>query len=160
MLTLCQSCFIHITPMQLTLNFVLFQATHPQCALSQPQIHHSTCVRVFHAAFKPFQVLLHPSSLESTCLTHTVLFPQFLRQCHQAHLSSTPALPNHRVHALRALPACPAFPVPRNTRNSLFFSVSIMFPSCFGLCTNSQITTHVPSQRNMTACSALTMNHP
>ncbi len=62
-------------PIQLTIKFVHCQLTHPQCALSQPQTHHTTCTHVFHASSKPIQVLLHPSSLESTCLAHAVGFP-------------------------------------------------------------------------------------
>jgi hypothetical protein len=132
MLALCQSCFNHMTPIQLTLNFVLFQLTHPQCAFTDSQTHRNTCQHVFHAASKPIQVLLHPYSHQSTCLTHAVLFPQFLHQCHRAHLSSTPTPPNHQLHALRALPAFLAFPVARTTRNTNFNPVS----SCFGLCSH------------------------
>jgi hypothetical protein len=122
--------------MQLTLNFVLFQLTHLQCALSQPQSHRNICARVFHASSKPIQVLLHPSSHQSTCLTHAVLFPQFMCQCRQAHLSSTPAPPSHQLHVLRALPAFPASILARNIRASLLFllqSYSILFWFVFKL---------------------------
>jgi hypothetical protein len=154
MLSLSQSCFIHISPIQLILNFVLFQSTHPQCALSQPQSHRNTSTHALHAAFKPIQVLSHPSSLQSTCLTHAVLFPQFLRQPRPAHLSSAPTPPSHRVHAVRAPPAFPASIMSRNTRASL------MFPSCFGVCTHTHITTRAPTQRNMTALDVLNMHDP
>ncbi len=140
MRALGQSCFNHITTIQLILNFVLFQLTHP---LSQPQSHRNTCEHVFHASFKPIQVLLLSSSLESTCLTHAVLFPQFLRQCRQAHLSSAPAPPNHQFKAFRALPAFPASILSRNTRNSLLF----LLPSCFYLvlvCVHTPTSPHTP----------------
>ena len=120
-----------------------FFSSPTQCALSQPQSHRNTYTRVFHASFKPIQVLLLSSSHQSTCLPHAVLFTQVLRQCHPASLSSTSTHPSHRVHALRAVPAFPACPVARNTRASLVF----LLPSCFYLvlvCVHAPRSPHAP----------------
>ncbi len=135
MLAFRPTCFNHITTIQLTINFVLFQPTHPQYAFTKPQTHHNTCTRVFYTSSKPIQARSHPSSLQSTCLTHAVLLTQFPRQCRPAHLSSTPTPPNHQFNALRALPAFPASILAHNTCASLLFLLQIMFLSCFGLLT-------------------------
>jgi hypothetical protein len=161
MLALSPSCLHHTTAMHQSNSQSIssfFRPRIPSVPSVSHQTHHNTCTRVFHAAFKPFQVLLHPSSLESTCFAHAVVFPQFLHQCHQARFSSTPAPPNQKYHALRALPAFPACPVARNTCDSLLFLLQIMFPSCFGLCSHPHITTRAPTQHSMTVCSVLKMH--
>jgi hypothetical protein len=59
---------------------------------------------------------------------------------------SPPSLPS--LHRAAQHPRQPPFPA------------LIMFLSCFGLCTHPHITTHAPTQRNMTARSMLNLHDP
>jgi hypothetical protein len=129
----------------------------PQSAPDPPQ-HMHACVCFTHDP-SPFRSG-HNFLLSNQPATHAVLFPQFLCQCHQARLSSTPTPPNHQFNALQALPAFLACPVVRNTRLRLLFLLQIIFLSCFGLCTHPHITTRAPTQHSMTVCMVFTMYDP
>ncbi len=137
---LCPSCFNHNTPMQLTLNFVLFQLTHPPVrpqSAPEPSQHMcayvSRMIQAYSGTITPF---FSPINLpHSRSLVPIVPAPV---------PSSIPLQHPHTSQSSIQCPSCSpsVLSLPSSVQHPRQppFPALIMFLSCFGLCTHPRIT--------------------
>jgi hypothetical protein len=128
----------------------------PQSAPEPSQHIHACVSRIIQAYSGTITPFFSPINLpHSRSLVHTGPAPMPssipLQHLHSSQPSSTcppscPGLPSLSSSAQH--PRQPPFPA------------LIMFSSCFGLCPHTHIITHAPTQRNMTVCTVLNMDHP